>query len=210
MTDLGRLPRGRHGLTRDEVAASQRARMLLAMAEVMTRKGYVGTTVADVLKGAGVSRETFYQQFSSKLDCFLATFDAATEILTLNLAPGLSAAGPSLGRFEGALGTYLDTLANQPAYARLFLVEVYAAGPEALARRMQFQRMVADRLMEVLELDQPDRFALELVVAGTAALVTPLLVAGDTDAIRALRGPILELVVRLLPRSRAMIGTAET
>ncbi|MEO6629194.1 MAG: TetR/AcrR family transcriptional regulator [Aquihabitans sp.] len=200
MTDLGRLPRGRHGLSREEVAASQRARILLAMADVMTSQGYLATTVADILKGAGVSRETFYQQFSSKLDCFLATFDAATEILTLNLEPALGTEGSSLDRFDAALGAYLETLANQPAYARLFLVEVYAAGPEALERRMQFQRTVADRLMELLELHPGDRFALELVVAGTAALVTPLLVAGDTDAIRALRVPILELLVRVVGR----------
>jgi AcrR family transcriptional regulator len=45
--------------------------MLYAMAEAMTVNGYVGTSVADVLRGAGVSRQTFYQQFLSKQDCFM-------------------------------------------------------------------------------------------------------------------------------------------
>ena len=51
------------------------------MAEAMMEKGYVDTTVADVIKRAGVSRETFYQQFSSKADCFMTAFDAAADLL---------------------------------------------------------------------------------------------------------------------------------
>ena len=42
------------------------------MAQVMAEKGYVATTVADVLRAAKVSRETFYEQFESKEDCFAA------------------------------------------------------------------------------------------------------------------------------------------
>ena len=71
------LPRGRHRLPREEVVSSQRTRMLRGMAEAMMEKGYVNTTVADVIGRAGVSRETFYQQFSSKADCFMSAFDAA-------------------------------------------------------------------------------------------------------------------------------------
>ena len=50
------LPRGRHHLSREEVQASQRQRMLLAIAAAMADKGYAGTSVADVIKRAGVSR----------------------------------------------------------------------------------------------------------------------------------------------------------
>src|SRR5215510_7200104 len=79
------LPRGRHRLSRAEVVASQRQRMLLAIAAAMADKGYAGTSVADVIARAGVSRETFYQQFSSKLDCFMSAFDAAGEVLLARL-----------------------------------------------------------------------------------------------------------------------------
>ena len=72
-----RLPRGRHGLTRAEVESSQRDRLLDAMADAMSEQGYVATPVADVIKRAGVSRESFYELFSSKLDCFMSAFDIA-------------------------------------------------------------------------------------------------------------------------------------
>src|SRR5207249_11332900 len=53
------LPRGPHGLAREVVQASQRARMLDAMAEAVAEKGYGAVSVADVIARAGVSRKTF-------------------------------------------------------------------------------------------------------------------------------------------------------
>lgn len=201
-----RLPRGRHGLSRQQVVDSQRRRILVAVAETMAHKGYVATTVADVLKAAGVSRETFYQQFSSKQDAFMAAFDAAAALLldqtlarsgSTDLATHTAAAGP-LERFDRALGAYLDGLAAEPAFARTFLVEVYAAGPEAIARRARLQRRVVDLLVDELGFGDEHRVACDLVVAGTAALVTPLLVQGDLAGVRALRGPLVEVMARLL------------
>ena len=81
MAEAARLPRGRHSLSREEVAATQRARLMLALTEAVGESGYAATSVADVIGRAGVSRQTFYEQFTSKLDCFLAAFDAACEIL---------------------------------------------------------------------------------------------------------------------------------
>ena len=191
-----RLPRGRHGLSREEVEASQRDRMLLALAAAMTEKGYVGTSVADVLKRSGVGRETFYQLFSSKADCFMQAFDAAGEMLLgrLDQAAG-EADGSPLERFEHALGVYLDLLAEQPALARVFLVEVYAAGPEALARRAALQERIVDRLAALLDaVTDRERFACQVLVAAVGSLVTTPLVADDTAAVRALRTKVVDLV----------------
>src|SRR6266498_996015 len=58
-----RLPSGRHGLTRETIVASQRGRLLDAMAAAVAEKGYAETTVSDVVDRAGVSRRTFYEQF---------------------------------------------------------------------------------------------------------------------------------------------------
>src|SRR3954449_3106977 len=101
-----RLPRGRHGLTREEVVRSQRGRIFRAMAETMARKGYAATSVSEVLRAAGVSRETFYEQFTSKEDCFMAAFEAAVASVlgTVRDAPGAT----PLERFERGLRGYLD------------------------------------------------------------------------------------------------------
>jgi AcrR family transcriptional regulator len=71
-----RLPHGPHGLGREQVARHQRARLYRGMVESVYQRGYAGTSVANVIALAGVSRRAFYEQFSNKEDCFLATYDA--------------------------------------------------------------------------------------------------------------------------------------
>ncbi|MGH9184713.1 MAG: TetR/AcrR family transcriptional regulator [Acidimicrobiales bacterium] len=191
-----RLPRGRHGMTRAEVVRSQRDRVLTALIDAIGEKGYARTSVADVLFGAGVSRETFYQQFSSKHDCFLAAFDAAGERLLANLAE-TPTGGTAEATFDALLATYLDALARDPAAARLYLVEVHAAGPEALARRAAMQERFTNALAGLFDARGPqERFACELLVAGIGSLVSARLAAGDADGLRQLHAPIVELVKR--------------
>jgi AcrR family transcriptional regulator len=179
---------------------SQRERLMRAMAETMATRGYVNTTVADVLRGAGVSRETFYEQFSSKEDCFLATYDAATAIL-LAAMPRPARATGGAGRLEGferGISAYLDALAAEPEFARLFLVEVYAAGPAAIERRVAAQERFVEVLSGTLDPGGRDRFAVEALVAAIAQMVTSKLAVGDVGGLRALRDPLVDLVRRAL------------
>ena len=198
-TAPARLPRGRHGLPREEVVRSQRDRMLRALAQTMADKGYAATTVADVLRAAGVSRETFYEQFKSKEDCFAQAYEAAAAILLAGLAEAQGAEGDPLDRLDRALRVYLDTLAAESEFARLFLVEVYAAGPEALARRAAVQRAFVDLVVDGLGArTADDRFVCEAFVAATSSMVTTRLTANDIDGLRALHRPLLRFAARLL------------
>src|SRR5688572_25002049 len=133
MTEAQQLPRGRHGLTREEVITSQRGRMLAAMADAVAERGYANTSVAEVTRRAGVSRETFYEQFADKEACFLAAYDGALQLLREHVghAAGEASAGGASREdaLRAALDAYLHTLATEPAVARTFLIEVYAAGP---------------------------------------------------------------------------------
>jgi AcrR family transcriptional regulator len=192
------LPRGRHGLTREQVEIDQRLRIFMGMAEAMWSKGYVGTPVADIIKRAGVSRETFYQLYPDKLASFLAAFDLVGEVLLERLGTSLAEPGEPIERFERAVDAYLDTLASEPGYARLFLVEVHAAGPEAMARRAVIQRRIVDALVDLLDVrSDSGRFTCQMLVAAVSAMVTGPLVAGDLHALRALAPPLLDHVRRL-------------
>src|SRR6476469_4725276 len=106
--------------------ASQRGRMLDAMAAAVAEKGYAATTVADVIARARVSRKTFYEQFRDKEECFLAAYDTGVELL-LDTLRGVDVS--ALDVLEGARArtrAYLQTLAAEPAFARTFLIEVAA------------------------------------------------------------------------------------
>jgi AcrR family transcriptional regulator len=136
-TAEGRLPRGRHGLPREAVADSQRARILTGMVEVVADRGYAETRVVDVIGVAGVSRKTFYELFDSKEDCFLAAYDILFARLLAEGEGGFErlAAAPWPERVRIGIAAVLDHLATHPDEARFALVEVLAAGPKALARR---------------------------------------------------------------------------
>lgn len=196
VTDLRPLPSGRHNLTREQVVSSQRSRMLTAMRESMLERGYAGTSVTDIVRRAGVSRETFYQQFASKQDAFVQGLEEALELLTALLELARDPALAPLQRFRVLLRAYLHSLAAEPAMARFFLVEVYAAGPEAVARRTEIQQRFA---AEIGEIFQPvDSFACVALVAAIAQLVTARLMAGDLDGLVALEEPLAGLAERLL------------
>jgi AcrR family transcriptional regulator len=192
-----RLPRGPHRLTREQVVQSQRSRMLRAMAEVMAEKGYAATSVTDVLRKARVSRETFYQQFSSKEDCFMGAFEAAVETVLDRARATPPQKGSPLERFGRGLRAYLDALASQPAFARLFLIEVYAAGPNVVELRTILQQRFADTVNELFGArSAADRFANEALVAAIGAMVTARIAAGDLDGLRALHRPVMQYARR--------------
>lgn len=176
----------------------------------MTEKGYVGTSVEDVLKRARVSRQSFYGLFSSKLDCFMAAFDKASELLRRQLEGAAEGGGDPAARFERAFTAYLEALASEPGYARLFLVEVYAAGPEAVQRRSEIQHDLAGALADMMGVTgEKSRFACQIVVSAVGAMVTPAVAAGDMDALRAVGPPVIEHV-RLLLRSKVLATTPKS
>jgi AcrR family transcriptional regulator len=194
---LERLPRGRHGLSREEVRRSQRERIMTGMATAMTEHGYVGTSVTEILRRASVSRQTFYEQFTSKEDCFAATYSWATQMLMEQIVrarQGPEDGGSDAGEddpVDRMLGLYLRSLAVAPDFARVLLIETFAAGPAALERRIEMQRQFAELLASVLgATSDQDRFACEVLIGGLSAQVTARLAVGDLDGLRALHGPL--------------------
>jgi len=124
------------------IARSQRERLLDAAIDVVAEKGYAKTTVADLTKEAGISRTTFYEMFPDKEACFLASYDAAADVLARRVATAFEAGGDWPARVRAGLEALLGSLAAEPAVARLALVDFGAAGPAAQRRyRAALQRM---------------------------------------------------------------------
>jgi len=207
------LPRGPHGLSREEVELSQRARLLQAATEAVAEQGYVKTTVADILARAGVSRATFYQLFSDKEDCFLAAYkndaDFVAAVMTVQLEQ-LKASGDlePLERLDRVLEVYLTALRCAPALARVFLVEVYAAGPAAIEQRRASLEQFVDIVAEthrgesgVLGTRASQRFAAQAFVGAVSSLVTNAVGVGETENLPALRQPLMRLAAQITRKS---------
>jgi AcrR family transcriptional regulator len=138
------LPRGRHAAARDVVLASQRGRLLEAMAACVAEQGYAATTVADVIARAGVSRKTFYEHFADKHACFLAAWESGFEFMLGLVVQAVEEADGWEEQLRSGARVYLEVLAARPTFARSFLIEVLGAGEDALARRASLHRRFAD------------------------------------------------------------------
>jgi AcrR family transcriptional regulator len=184
-----RLPRGTHGLDPSLVAASQRTRILGAVGRAVAEKGYAAATIDEVVRDAGVSKKTFYEHFSDKLECFLAAYEAASDELFEHVRAAQDAGGEWLARTRAGVHAYLRWLAAEPALARVFLIEVAAAGPEALERRERLRDRYAERMRELQVANSVPDEIFHAVVAGADDLVVRRLREG---------GDLLELEPILL------------
>ena len=200
------LPRGRHAAPRAVVAASQRRRLLDAMAEVVAEQGYGETSVADVIARAGVSRRTFYELFTGREDCFLAAFDVAVDELIAAIAAAVDAAGPApLDAAAAGTACYLWWLENRPAHARTFLIEVLGAGPAALARRTAARERFSDLIAggyesarEAAGLPSRPPHIFRALTGAIDELVTAHLLAHGAAGITTLRDAVLDVELALL------------
>ena len=122
------LPRGRHGLPRELVSRSQRERLLVAVVRVVAARGYEATSVADVLKEAGVGRESFYELFEDKKDCMLAARAILVDDLVATVRAAYLGPGPVPQRARKGLAALLGWFAADPAAARVVVLELRAVG----------------------------------------------------------------------------------
>jgi AcrR family transcriptional regulator len=178
------------------VARSQRQRLLEATIRVVAEKGYATTTVADLTREAGISRTTFYEMFDDKQACFLAAYDAAVDTLVRRVSATYEAAeGPWPERARAGLATLLEALAEEPALARLALVDIGAAGPAAQRR----YRAAVQRLTPLFE-DGRD-FApggrglpanvSRMAIGGVAGLIVDELLSGRAEHLPAILPDVL-------------------
>jgi AcrR family transcriptional regulator len=190
-----RLPRGTHGLDREVVEASQRSRLLEALGRAVAERGYAGATIDDVVRRAGVSKKTFYDHFSDKEDCFLAAYEAASEELLRRVVEARAELEDWEERTRAGIAAYLRWLAADPALARVFLIEVAAAGPQALERRERLRDRYAELIGE--RADQPFE-VLHAVVAAVDDVVVRHIREHGAEGLTELEPVLVYLQTKLL------------
>jgi AcrR family transcriptional regulator len=130
-----RLRSGPHRMSPEEVAAHQRARLEAAMVESVARHGYAATTLRELVGLAGVSKQTFYQHFESKQDCFIATFDAIVAEATERVGAAYRSQRDFRERLLAALGTFMELVVEAPQAAALVGVESLTLGSAGVGHR---------------------------------------------------------------------------
>jgi AcrR family transcriptional regulator len=151
--ELGPLPAGRHGFSREQVAHNQRERLIAGLATAVAEHGYNAVTITHITKAAAVSRRVFYANFEGKEECFLAAFDVVVAHIGDLIAEAVESAPDWPHQAVAAAREVLAFLASEPDLARLCLVESQSAGP-AVAKR--FHDAVRD-LVPSLERGRAER-----------------------------------------------------
>jgi AcrR family transcriptional regulator len=197
----GRLPSGRHGLSRSFVAANQRARILSAAAHAAAELGYAEMSVEAIIARAGVSRRTFYEHFRNKEDAFFAAYDAAVHQLARHIRRAYLNETTARERMRAGIGAFLQFLAGGPEFARMCIVEVLAAGPRAIARRNEAMRMFAeiieDNIHELVPSCRRPALTAETIVGGIHEAVFSRILAGRTDELPGLADDLLVAILML-------------
>ena len=138
-----RLPKGPHGLSRKQVEASQRQRILDAVLDVVGKHGYAAATVAHVTTAAGVSRTTFYEQFRNKQEAFLTAYDEFGGRFLEDIA-GATGETPAEVLTDAA-ERLVEWGRSRPEACRAFLLEIHAVGEEGHAHRDRVMRLAEKR-----------------------------------------------------------------
>jgi AcrR family transcriptional regulator len=195
------LPSGRHGLSPEYVQENQRLRILEAMVRTVGRNGYAETSVGDVLAQAGVSRRTFYDLFDDKQDCFLAAYDAVIARMMHEVAKQYARPGSWPDKVRAALAAFLAFFGYEQDLVRTAMVEVRAAGPQALKHYEAAERAFIPFLEEG-RAQSPYRDRLpanisQAVIGGVTSRLYQRVAAGETSRVPELLPELLHFV--LLP-----------
>jgi AcrR family transcriptional regulator len=199
------LPRGRHKLAAKDVRASQRRRLVQAMLECVAADGYAATTAQRVAARARVSPNTFYKFFRDKLECFLALMDQDADQLLGELY-GAGDTETWVDAVRAGTRVYLNWWPARPQSSRAFLLELPAAGGEAVTRRLQIQERFLDLFRASAaraRAEQPglppvSDAALRIHVAGMTELVASEVAAGRIDRLPQLEDELVHLTIKLL------------
>ena len=131
--DLGPLPGGNHGLSPDEVASSQRQRLLAAVIELGAERGYDGLAITEIARHAAVANRAFYANFDSKDDAFVAAFDSVVNRLSSRIGEDAGGAAEWPQQMVEGLTAMVEFFDADLVVARFCLVAPFTANAEIVA-----------------------------------------------------------------------------
>jgi AcrR family transcriptional regulator len=148
-----------------------RHRLLEGMAHAVAAKGYGDTTIADIVREASVSRRTFYEHFSTKAECLIALYEAASRNALKVLRDAIDPKHEWQTQVEHALTAYLGCMAQNPVLMRTLFIEILGLGTEGLEARRRVNQQIADFMLNVVNGDEAHKRRIPLSASMAMAVV---------------------------------------
>jgi AcrR family transcriptional regulator len=179
----------------DRVARHQKARLEGAMVEAVSRHGYAGTTLRELVTLAGVSKSTFYEHFESKQDCFLVTFDEVVARLSARVTEAYRSGNDLSEQLLAGLTAFVKMTVDEPAAASLAAVESLTLGVAGVEHRERASRAFEAMIQQSFDHSgaRPvSATTVRAIVAGIRGVTYARLRAGQPDELPSLVGDLVD------------------
>jgi AcrR family transcriptional regulator len=156
---------------------------------------YAGTTIADVVSRASVSRTTFYKLFNDKRDCFDAAATHCVDRIAATVAAAASGYdSPAEATREGAVAM-LELLAAEPELALVLSGDVVGVDPELVECYSALTVPSLEALWEREGMPPPKHLSPGLAFGRAQLLVFHEVAAGRPERLPALVPDIVYLAI---------------
>ena len=183
---------GRPGISKEEVAANHRERILHAAAQLASEKGYTATTIADITRGAGIDGRAFYALFIDKQDAFMTLHELGLQQVLNATASAFFAGASWPERIWEAGRAFTQFLEQNPLITHVGFVEAHAVGPGASQRvrdsHIAFAIFLQEGYLHVGKRPPPARAAVEAIITTLFEVVYHQARAGAEPQISGLLG----------------------
>jgi AcrR family transcriptional regulator len=125
-------PRSEGTHRRALVARNPHQRIEAATARAIAARGFQATTVEHICSEAQISKETFREHFKNKQEAAMSALETSADQVMTDVREIFKAAATWPDGVWDSVSAVLEWMVHEPAFARLALVEMLAAGEAAL------------------------------------------------------------------------------
>ncbi|HEX3435110.1 MAG TPA: TetR/AcrR family transcriptional regulator [Solirubrobacteraceae bacterium] len=161
---------------------SQRERILDAVAQLSTEKGYANITLEDLAERAAVSLQTFYEHFADKEDAFLVAYEIGHRKGRAMVERAHDAAPDWPTAVRAGITALLEFLAGEPTFAHMALVDALIATPRTADQSskgiVRYAELLAPGYDEAPDGSRPPELTIEAIAGGIFELCLTYTVQG--------------------------------
>jgi AcrR family transcriptional regulator len=173
--------------------------MLAAAVQAIEEVGYPRLTVSQIIGRARVSRKTFYDVFSNRDDCFLAAFDDVLTQVRQRICNAYLREGGWREGVRAALAQVLIFIEEDPALARLCVIDALGAGEPVLHRRAELleelTRVIDGGRLVTPSTREPPPVTAEGIVGAIFAVLHARLLDRRREPLTDLLGSLMSMIV---------------
>ena len=181
-----------------------RDRLLDGLTRAIEERGYRDTTVADIVRNAKTSKRTFYGEFASKEECFIALLGTNNDEMIEGIRAAVAPDAEWHVQIRSAATAYVDHIASRTAITLSWIREAPALGAAALPLHRLAMGALTDMLVDLTDSPgfrrsglSPIPRPLALILLGGLRELTALTVE-DGDDLRGILEPAVTAATAIL------------